>query len=43
MVLLGLLDFPIKKKKSILMTQLAAGVIYTLSWTSPHVLKAKAN
>lgn len=36
-VLLGLLDFPIKEKKSILMTQLAAGVIW--HWTSPPVLK----
>ncbi len=31
MVLLGLLDFPVKKKKSILMTQLAAGVIWHLA------------
>lgn len=41
MVLLGLLDFPIKKKKSILMTQIAAGVIW--HWTPPPVLKAKTN
>ncbi len=31
MVFLGLLDFPIKEEKSVLMTQLAAGVIWHLA------------